>query len=182
MDCEFCTVRGKPRCAPPERLLRQISFLLETKDARHFFIVDDLFGQQRDETIRFCNMLKDYQKHIKEFKELNASIMAVSVDKPEKITEWLTENQMDIEIISNPEADLLELYNAVYKVPDDLATMYKEKYNIDLEAASGRTDHVISVPATYVIDEEGTIIFAHSDEDYKIRKSAEEILEVLRGM
>ncbi|MFC1657859.1 B12-binding domain-containing radical SAM protein [Candidatus Omnitrophota bacterium] len=64
MDCEFCTVKGKPRFASPERLLERISFLLETKDARHFFIVDDLFGQQRDETIRFCRMLADYQKGI----------------------------------------------------------------------------------------------------------------------
>ncbi|MBU3911227.1 MAG: B12-binding domain-containing radical SAM protein [Candidatus Omnitrophica bacterium] len=62
MDCEFCTVKGKPRYASPERLLERISFLLETKDARCFFIVDDLFGQQREETIRFCNMLRDYQK------------------------------------------------------------------------------------------------------------------------
>jgi len=62
MDCEFCTVKGRPRHASPERLLERISFLLETRDARHFFVVDDLFGQQRNETIRFCNMLRDYQK------------------------------------------------------------------------------------------------------------------------
>ncbi len=64
MDCEFCTVKGKPRYASPERLLEQISYLVETRDARHFFIVDDLFGQQREETIRFCNMLRDYEKTI----------------------------------------------------------------------------------------------------------------------
>ncbi len=64
MDCEFCTVKGKPRYASPERLLERISFLVETKDARKFFIVDDLFGQQRNETIRFCKMLKNYQKDI----------------------------------------------------------------------------------------------------------------------
>ncbi|MFA6217774.1 MAG: radical SAM protein [Candidatus Omnitrophota bacterium] len=64
MECEFCTVKGKPRDASPERLLECISRLVETYDARHFFIVDDLFGQHRDETIRFCVMLKDYQKSI----------------------------------------------------------------------------------------------------------------------
>jgi radical SAM superfamily enzyme YgiQ (UPF0313 family) len=64
MECEFCTVRGRPRCASPERLLESIMLLLETRDARHFFVVDDLFGQQREETIRFCNMLADYQKAI----------------------------------------------------------------------------------------------------------------------
>jgi len=64
MDCEFCTVKGKPRYAEPERLLEHISLLVETKNAKCFFIVDDLFGQQRDETIRFCNMLADYERRI----------------------------------------------------------------------------------------------------------------------
>ena len=64
MNCEFCTVKGKPRYAKPERLLEHISSLVETHNARHFFVVDDLFGQQRDETIRFCNMLSNYQKRI----------------------------------------------------------------------------------------------------------------------
>ena len=47
MDCEFCTVKGKPRHASPERLLEHISTLVETANAQRFFIVDDLFGQQR---------------------------------------------------------------------------------------------------------------------------------------
>lgn len=64
MDCEFCTVKGRPRAASCERLLESISFLVESSNARHFFIVDDLFGQYRDETIRFCNMLKSYQRSI----------------------------------------------------------------------------------------------------------------------
>lgn len=62
MECEFCTVKGKPRFAPPERLLEQFCFLTETQDARYFFVVDDLFGQERNETVRFCQMLRDYQK------------------------------------------------------------------------------------------------------------------------
>ena len=64
MNCEFCTVKGRPRCALPERLLEQISHIVETRDARHFFIVDDLFGQQRDQTLKFCGLIKDYQRKI----------------------------------------------------------------------------------------------------------------------
>jgi len=64
MDCEFCTVKGKPRYGRAERLLEHISFLVETRNAKRFFIVDDLFGQQRDETLRFCSMLADYQQSI----------------------------------------------------------------------------------------------------------------------
>lgn len=64
MNCEFCTVKGNPRCASVERLLESIMLLVETRKAKHFFIVDDLFGQQRIETIEFCNKLEAYQKRI----------------------------------------------------------------------------------------------------------------------
>ena len=46
MDCEFCTVKGKPRPASSQRMLEYISSLVEKRNARNFFIVDDLFGQQ----------------------------------------------------------------------------------------------------------------------------------------
>jgi len=64
MDCEFCTVKGKPRYASPERFLAQISCLYETFGAKRFLIVDDLFGQDRLETLRLCHLLRDYQRRI----------------------------------------------------------------------------------------------------------------------
>jgi radical SAM superfamily enzyme YgiQ (UPF0313 family) len=64
MNCEFCTVKGKPRPASVERLLGNISYLVETHNARKFFIVDDLFGQQRDETVEFCRRFGEYQQRI----------------------------------------------------------------------------------------------------------------------
>ena len=64
MNCEFCTVKGRPRCASAERLLESISRLVEIHKASHFFVVDDLFGQDREETLRFCYMLRDYQERI----------------------------------------------------------------------------------------------------------------------
>jgi radical SAM superfamily enzyme YgiQ (UPF0313 family) len=74
MDCEFCTVKGKPRASCPERLLEQIRLLVEKRDARHFFIVDDLFGQQREETIQFCRQLRDYQRRIRTRLDFTAQI------------------------------------------------------------------------------------------------------------
>lgn len=64
MNCEFCTVKGKPRPASAERLLGTISDLVETYRAKSFFIVDDLFGQDRDETMRFCQMFAAYQERV----------------------------------------------------------------------------------------------------------------------
>jgi radical SAM superfamily enzyme YgiQ (UPF0313 family) len=64
MDCEFCTVKGKPRFASAERLMEQFSSVYEKWGGSIFFIVDDLFGQNRSETLRLCEMLRDYQRRL----------------------------------------------------------------------------------------------------------------------
>lgn len=64
MDCEFCTVKGRPRPASVERVVEQIASLVEAHNARHFFIVDDLFGQHRKETLRLCRLLAAYQNAV----------------------------------------------------------------------------------------------------------------------
>jgi radical SAM superfamily enzyme YgiQ (UPF0313 family) len=64
MDCEFCTVRGRPRPTSPERMVEQVAALVETRNARSFFIVDDLFGQRRNDALKLCRLLAEYQRAI----------------------------------------------------------------------------------------------------------------------
>jgi radical SAM superfamily enzyme YgiQ (UPF0313 family) len=85
MQCEFCTVKGKPRSASAERLLENISYLVETHNATHFFVVDDLFGQQRDDTIRFCHMLRSYQERIGRQLALTVQIRLDKAKDPEML-------------------------------------------------------------------------------------------------
>ena len=64
MDCEFCSVKGKARWPAPEYVLKQIASLLEQHGAKRFFVVDDLFGQNRSATLHLCHILEEYQKAV----------------------------------------------------------------------------------------------------------------------
>ena len=64
MNCEFCTVKGKPRFASPERMMGQFASIHEKWGGKVFFIVDDLFGQNRRRALRLCRMLRDYQAQV----------------------------------------------------------------------------------------------------------------------
>lgn len=131
----------------------------------------------------YCNLqLKQLQAKLDDFKQYNAFVIAVSVDKIQSTAKTIEDNDLGFEVISNPEGDILKAYNLVYKVPDELTKKYREQYNIDLEAASGRTDHVIAIPATFIIDQKGIIVFAYANEDYKVRTSPEEILQELEKL
>jgi len=125
MDCEFCTVKGRPRHAPPERLLEQISLLLETQDARHFFVVDDLFGQQRDETVRFCQMLRDYQKNIGRRLDITVQIRLDKAKDPQLLSAM---RQAGINTVAiGFESPIEEELNAMNKhlKPEDMLVLTK---------------------------------------------------------
>jgi peroxiredoxin len=54
-----------------------------------------------------------------------------------------------------------------------------KKYGEDLEVNNGNTDHVLPVPATYIIDRSGKITYVHFDKDYRKRPSVSTILAAL---
>jgi len=129
----------------------------------------------------YCNkQLQEYQSRLEEFKALDVSIIAVSVDKAAKAAQTVESNSLGIEVVSNPQGDILEAYNLIYQVPDELNEKYLKEYKIDLEASSGRKDHVIAVPATFIIGTDGQILYAYANKDYKTRPSVEEIIHELK--
>jgi len=125
MSCEFCTVKGKPRPSSPQRLLERISVLVETRDARKFFIVDDLFGQYREDTIKFCNMIRDYQKHIGKRLSLGVQIRLDRAKDTELLSAMRQANVNGIFIgLESPIGKELEAMNKRLK-PEDMISLAK---------------------------------------------------------
>jgi len=131
----------------------------------------------------YCNLhLRAFQQRFNDFKALGATILVVSVDKPEYSTKTVQDDALGFKVISDPGTEILEKYNVIYHVSDELAEKYLNEYKIDLEKHSGRKDHVIAIPATYVIDKTGKIVFGYANEDYKVRTEPQEILNFLENM
>ena len=55
--CEFCSVRGKPHWATSQYLFEEVKWLVETRRARTFFIVDDRLDENREGTLEFFEMI-----------------------------------------------------------------------------------------------------------------------------
>ena len=49
-------------------------------------------------------------------------------------------------------------------------------YNIDLEKATANTDHILPVPAVYMLNTSGLIEYDYSNPDYKVRLDTDELL------
>jgi len=57
MNCEFCSVKGKPRYASAQYLFSVVKWLVETRKAKRFFIVDDRLEQDPEGTFDFFQMV-----------------------------------------------------------------------------------------------------------------------------
>lgn len=103
-------------------------------------------------------------------------IIGVSPDRPGKVAEARKEVDADYTLLSDSDLDLAQALGIAFKVPDDLVSKYKNEYGIDLEADSGRTHHGLPVPAAYLIDTDGTILFSYVNPNYRVRIPGEIVL------
>ena len=70
-------------------------------------------------------------------------------------------------------------YGLVFRLPDDLKALYLESLNIDLARYDGDESWELAIPATFVIDRDGTIVYASADPDYTVRPEPSEVLEAI---
>ena len=59
MNCEFCSVKGRPRWSSSQHLFNTVKWLRETRRAKHFFLVDDNSGAEPEGTIKFFQMISE---------------------------------------------------------------------------------------------------------------------------
>jgi peroxiredoxin len=59
-------------------------------------------------------------------------------------------------------------FGVAYQLDEVTVEKYKG-YNLDIEAASGQTHHMLPVPAVFVLDRSGRIAYSYVNPDYKVR-------------
>lgn len=55
--CEFCTVNNRPRWIEPQKAVDNIAWLVQSRKAKNFFIVDDRLNEDREGTEKFFELL-----------------------------------------------------------------------------------------------------------------------------
>lgn len=108
-----------------------------------------------------------------EIKNLNYQVIAVSPDAPEKLRESMEEQKLDYSLFSDADGELIKAMGLAFKSPDNYASML-EKFS------AGSNPGLLPVPALFIIDTEGTIVFEYISPDYKNRIEAPLLLEVLK--
>ncbi len=107
-------------------------------------------------------------------------IVAISPDQPSALAATPDRGKIGYTLLSDSDAEAARAFGIAFQVPAELVDKYKNDYQIDLEAASGRQHHLLPHPAVFVVGTDGIIRFAHVNEDYKVRLDPEKILEAVQ--
>lgn len=107
-----------------------------------------------------------------------AYVIGVTPETDENIQKTIQKTHASFSIIHDDKYRIMKAYDVNYVLDSNTLTQYR-KFGVDLDLNNGNADHVLPVPATYIIDHTGKIIYVHFDKDYRNRASVATLLTAL---
>ncbi|MGL4987294.1 MAG: peroxiredoxin-like family protein [Treponemataceae bacterium] len=170
---------------------------LKTGDKCPQFILKDIFGKEFDSQkslekgklviafyrggwCPYCNIeLRGYQSIYDKIKASGAEIVAISPEKPTIGEALARKHELSFPILFDEKNQFAKKLKLVFKMSPELIHLYKDKFKIDVEESQGNTDFELPIPATYIVDTDGTIIYDYVNRDYTYRLDPQEVLKHL---
>ena len=129
----------------------------------------------------FCNLHLSEMRHAqKELQELGFDVWFISVDQPEVLAPSLDEPDLGYTLLSDSKLSATRAFGIAFTLDEETRLRYIN-YDIDIEAASGETHHVLPVPSTYIIGSDGIISFQYTNTDYHVRLHPDVLLAAARA-
>jgi len=131
----------------------------------------------------YCNAhFAELAKAEADLQRMGIQIVAISPDLPAELAKTKDKNKVGYQLYSDAKADAAKKFGIAFRVDDQTFKMYRDRFRIDLEKASGETHHILPVPSVFLADKSGVIQFAYSNPDYKVRLKAADLLDAARAL
>ncbi len=128
----------------------------------------------------YCNLeLKALQEINDELKKSNTKLITVSPQTPDAILSTKEKNELEFEVLSDAHNKVAKEYGLVFSLDQELRPIY-ESFGIDIVGLNQENSYELPMPATYIINKKGEIIYSFIDEDYTKRSEPQTILDIIR--
>lgn len=125
--------------------------------------------------------LSSVQKHLGDITSAGATVLAISPEKPSKTADLMKQKSLGFLFGTDDENALAKKLALSFELDAKTIERYKQ-YGIDLPEANDSQKWELPIPATYIIDTDGTIAWAFVDEDYSKRPDYALVVKKLRAM
>lgn len=130
----------------------------------------------------YCNLeLRAWQQQLPELQRLCAQLAAVSPQTPDNSLSTAEKNELAFPVLSDSALQAAAGFGVAFEMSPELIELYSRVGN-DLAVLNGNGRWVLPVPATYVIDRDGRIAFAHVEADYRERAEPRDVLAAVAAL
>jgi peroxiredoxin len=128
----------------------------------------------------YCNrQLKKLEDSLSFITAKGAKLIAITPEKPENISATIEKTKASYPIVFDDGLVIMKKYDVAFEVDKKTIERYKG-YGIDFTEANGVNNNAhLPIPAIFVINKQGKIVFRHFDPDYTKRASVADILDHL---
>ena len=127
----------------------------------------------------YCNLtLAAWQDELDTIQSLGAQLVAISPQLPDYSLTSQQKNDLAFPVLSDVGNKVADGFGITTQVTPEIIKFWEGKF--DLVAHNGDDSAKLPLPATYLIDADGTIQFAHAHEDYRIRAEPAEVIAKLK--
>jgi peroxiredoxin len=129
----------------------------------------------------YCNLhLRGFQRRLEAFRELGATVVAISPQLPDNSLSTREKDELAFPVLSDVGNKVARKFGIVFELSNELVELYREFGHAleDFNGADGRRE--LPLPATFLLDGEGTIRLAHVDVDYTRRIDPDDVIEALK--
>ena len=128
----------------------------------------------------YCNLeLKAFEQVLPEIKAAGASLVAISPEKPDDTLTTAEKNALSFEVLSDVGQKVGRAFGLVYVFTEELKQAYNG-FGLDIPAKNGADEWALPIAATYLIGQDGKIIYACTDPDYRDRADPQDVLKLLK--
>lgn len=127
----------------------------------------------------YCNIeLRALQSAQPAIKLAGAEIVAISPQRPDESLSTAEKNALAFPVLSDVGSATAKAYGIAFDLAEELRPIYT-RFGHALPDKNGDDSWVLPIPATYIIDTNGTVVLAFVDIDYRNRLEPTEIIAAL---
>lgn len=126
----------------------------------------------------FCNKhLKKLEQELEGIQKKGAQLVAVSPEKSEFLKRTADKTKANFRLLHDDGYFISDLFDVTIKPGKLERVMVNTMLGAKLKKANTDDTERLPIPATFVIDKAGKIVWRHFDPDYKKRSKPEEIMK-----
>ncbi len=130
----------------------------------------------------YCNVaLSELQSVMSEINAAGASLVAISPLTPDNTLTMVEKHDLEFHVLSDADNKVAHQFNLVTELDDTSVKAYKAN-GIDLANINGTRSNELPIPATFVINQAGTITYTYINEDYQQRAQPEAVVAALKAI